>query len=207
MSDASAPPKWILFLLWPFKGETCYPQIEGDLSEEFQQRESEHGMAAARRWYCREVYRNLWSLTWRWVTIPVILLPLLCTVFGDSLWVRLVGSMYSLLWRPSSWHISWILFVSLLNWSIVGLSLGIICSRVLRGHERMIRLVFGAYHLGLLAVIYHFIEMKRLSPSSYMTALGIWLTYLRPVWILSCIWIGSIWIERQHGHPRRHKTA
>ncbi len=205
MPEVPAPPKWILFLLWPFKGESCYPQIEGDLSEEFQERESEHGVAAARRWYCREVYRNLRSLLWRWVTIPVIILPLLCIAFSNSLWMTIVGSIYNLLPPPSHWSFSWILFAVLLNLSIIGLSLGIICSLILRGHERMIRLVFGAYYLGLLTIIYHFIGIKILDSSQATTALGFWLSYMRPIWTLICICMGSIWVERRH--HRRHSAA
>ena len=93
MPEIAAPPKWMLFLLWPFKGESCYPQIEGDLSEEFQYRVSKNGMAAARRWYCREVCRNLWSLTLRWATIAVIVLPLFCVALqsrNHPFWISLI---------------------------------------------------------------------------------------------------------------------
>jgi hypothetical protein len=35
MVESINPPGWILLVLWPFKGESCYPQIVGDLNEEF----------------------------------------------------------------------------------------------------------------------------------------------------------------------------
>jgi hypothetical protein len=204
MPEITAPPRWILFLLWPFQGEPCYPQIEGDLSEEFQQRELEYGMAAARRWYCREVCRTLWSLTWRWVTIPVIILPLLCIALNYLLMRGLIGSIYRAHLPSSNWPILWILFASLLNSSIAGLFLGMICSRVLSGHERMVRLVFGAYYLGLLLIAYPFMSITILSPAPTMTAIGYLLIYLRPICTLICVWIGSIWIEHRH---RRQSAA
>ena len=200
MPEITAPPKWILFLLWPFMGETCYPQIEGDLSEEFHQRESEHGVAAARRWYYREVCRNLGSLLWRWVTIAVIILPLFCIALSNILEMQLVRSMSSLLWHH--WSISWIICGWLLNLTIIGLLIGTICSLVLRGHERMVRLVFGAYYLGSMVVIFHRMGINLPSRSIPSGALGVGLIYLRPVWLLICTWTGSIWIGRRQ-HRRR----
>jgi hypothetical protein len=204
MPEITAPPKGILFLLWPFKGEPCYPQIEGDLSEEFQQRESEYGLAAARRWYCREVCRNLGSLIWRWITIPVIILPFFCIALGTSLLNPGIGSMY-LHGHPSNWEISRLLFASFLNSSIIGLSLGIFCSRILRGHERMVRLAFGAYQLGFLAVMFHLMGIKILSNSPEMRFFLIGLRYLKPILTFAFMWTGSIWIERRRN--RRNSAA
>lgn len=209
MPEITAPPKWILFLLWPFKGEPCYPQIEGDLSEEFQQRELEHGLPAARRWYFREVCRNLLSLTWRWETILVIAIPLLCISLSNTIWYRLIGLGYTLithdLLRVNSWNISSLTFYILLNWSLVGLSLGIVCGRIFSGHEQMVRLVFGAYYLGLTVFSYRAIGIAIAGMQTQsLLATAYRLMYFKPIGTLVCIWIGSMWIERRH---RRHSAA
>jgi len=208
MPEIAAAPRWILFLLWPFKGESCYPQIEGDLSEEFQQRVSKHGIADARRWYRREVCRNFWSLTLRWPTIAVIVLPLFFVALRDS---TPIPFMYLLLpLRPfldpllaapgTAMHIMSIIALLLPTTIIPGLAFPVVCSALLRGHERIIRLVFTAYFLGLSAMfgINHFnsliwelrIGMGILSP---VIVLGL----LEPVYILPFIWMSSIWVERR----------
>ena len=161
MPETAAPPKWILVLLWPFKGEPCYPQIEGDLEEEFHQRVSDYGMAAARTWYYREVCRNTWSLTWRWATLQAIILPALCLLFllyALELYHPLVGAALK--------QLKWVFLVSntassaVLNSAsfllglpfkgLVGVTLGIVCSLILRGHERMLRLALSGYVLGFI---------------------------------------------------------
>jgi hypothetical protein len=190
MPEITAPPKWILWLLWPFRGELCYPQIEGDLSEEFHQREAEHGMFSARQWYCREVCRNLASMIWRWITVPVILVPLICVVLGDFL-----GHLWP-------WHgvgfIALIVVNSLPMAGILGLSFGIICSRVLSGHERLVRLAFGAFQL--VSLIMALVTAQVLGPSPAMKTFLLGLIYLKPICTFVFFWIGSSWIERRQHH-------
>ena len=214
MSEIAAAPRWMLLLLWPFKGESCYPQIEGDLSEEFQYRVSKHGMTAARRWYCREVYRNLWSLTWRWATIAVIVLPLLCVALSFTFLrpARLI--LHPLvpivhLHPPTPGQpiynimriIIYLMIILLQSTIIPGLAFPVVCGALLRGHERMIRLVFTAYCLGLSAIwgINHFdILIRALGSSLGDVSLVIVCGLLEPVWIVVFIWRGSIWVERRH---------
>jgi hypothetical protein len=213
MPEITAPPKWILFLLWPFKGESCYPQIEGDLREEFHQRESEHGRTAARRWYCSEVCRNLWSLTWRWATIAVIVLPLFFVALGYSTpipymfvlvpLVPVLNPLVNALLAAPGLAMRDIMFgmIFLLPPAIIpGLALPVVCGALLRGHDRMIRLVFTAYCLGL-SVIYginHFDNLIRTLGVGIPGILShnIVLGLLRPVHILPFIWMSSIWVER-----------
>ena len=167
MSEIAAPPKWILFLLWPFKGESCYPQIEGDLSEEFQYRESKHGITAARRWYRREVCRSVASLTFRPVTIAVMVLPLICVALRESLshpfsfsnpqvFLRKYFLAYLFLWLPHPTDMTMrlfiIIFVTILSVSITGLVFAMVCNTLLPGREHMIRLVFTTYYLSLSAI-------------------------------------------------------
>jgi hypothetical protein len=196
MVKATAPPQWILFLLWPFKGESCYPQIEGDLSEEFQQQESIHGIAVARQWYYREACRNLWSMIWRWTTIAAISVPLVGFTLGD--YIRHLFLSTSNLWH---WFILGIIVDSLFTSSLIGLALGIVCSRLLKKHERLVRLAFGVYQLGyLLMIIIGGVGV--LGPSFAARVFLIGLICLRPIWTLIFFCMGSIWIERryQSGH-------
>jgi hypothetical protein len=226
MPEITAPPKWILFLLWPFRGESCYPQIEGDLSEEFQYRMSKQGTADARRWYRREVCRNLWSLAWRWATIGAIVLPLFCVALGYSTFPKipipfwhvlrnlapvLQPLLQSFVGSGTPMYVIMVFMIILLLTTIIpGLAFPVICGALLRGHDRMIRLVFTAYCLGL-SVIYglsHFESLIRdfghgilqgiLSPSLIVVGL------LIPVLMLSFIWISSIRVERHH---RRKATG
>lgn len=57
-----APPRGAMALLNFFAGEPDFAHVLGDLSEEFQQRASAHGEAAARGWYWREAFRNAMAL-------------------------------------------------------------------------------------------------------------------------------------------------
>jgi hypothetical protein len=207
MPEITAPPKWIMFLLWPFRGETCYPQVEGDLSEEFQHRVSKSGIAGARRWYHREVCRNLLSLTWRWATIAAVVSPLICDAIRGTVNPPFMR-MLSTLWQhpqPKTYFILLIIFV--LSKAIPGLASGIVCSSLLRGHGRMIRLSFTGYYLGLWAfwVIQNLDVYTRgnplVNPECFIPLLGqsrvVGFGQLEPVWILAFIFYGSIWLERR----------
>jgi hypothetical protein len=198
MSETTASPKWILFLLWPFKGEPCYPQIEGDLAEEFQQRTTEYGIRSARLWYYKEICRNLLFLTCRWVTIPVIILPLLCMIIQPFL-LNLYSALWGLLIRSFSWIL---LFFDVLFSSLVGLAFAEILCRFLNRHERMSRLAFGLFSLVFVGMwnepmalnLWHGMRV----PATAIPQLFI---YLRPsfmfIWTLICFWIGSVGIERK----------
>jgi hypothetical protein len=209
MPEITAPPKWILFLLWPFKGESCYPQIEGDLSEEFQQLASKNGRTAARGWYRREVCRSVASLTFRWATIAAIALPLLCLAFKNSVIdIFLYFSMTIVKWFPTHDFMTQLLIFILLSTGIKGLAFGMICSAPLRGHERMVRIVFTAYYLGFWAIwgINHshaLIAFRLANPESWIPLLGFPMHFhftfiVEPVWILAFFWYGSTWVERHH---------
>ncbi len=198
MPETAAPPRWILFMLWPFNGEPCYPQIEGDLAEEFQLRVVQYGIRSARRWYYAEVVRNAWFLTCRWVMVEIIFLPLLCLLLHIFLF-----SIYRRLW--SAVFYSWIhLIFDLLLQSLVGLSLGAVFSRLCRGHEKMIRLAFALYYLMIVAAwnagIAHNLRHGMHVGMSDIPVILIYLTKssLIFVWALICLWMGSVWIERNH---------
>lgn len=203
MVESINPPRWILFILWPFKGEFCYPQIVGDLNEEYHQRIAENGRSVARRWYYREVFRNLISMTLRWITIPVIIIPLLWIVLSDSLQFRLFIKSIIPYW----WGFLWTKFVHLLIASTFGLSLGIICSQILRGHGRMVRVAFGVIYLGYTAyylpVIVYLISSNMVpfyKPEMIVSLVEHYI--LHSLCTLTFVWIGSIWNERHHNRRR-----
>jgi hypothetical protein len=211
MPETAAPPKWILVLLWPFKGEPCYPQIEGDLEEEFHQRVSDYGRAAACTWYYREVCRNTWSLTWRWATLQAIILPALCLLFllyALELYHPLVGAALK--------QLKWVFLVSntassaVLNSAsfllglpfrgLVGVTLGIVCSLKLRGHERMLRLALSGYVLGFIVVSIPYIVGRWVHwPGSVLVRT---FSLLNLIWFPLTFSMGSMWIERRLRHPR-----
>jgi len=221
MPEIAVAPRWILFLLWPFKGESCYPQIEGDLSEEFQLRVSKNGIADARQWYRREVFRNFWSLTWRWETIAVIVLTLFFVAFGYSTFprmpipflhlARLLEPVLDPLLPPALGpqpfiYVSIRIVILLLPTTIIpGLSFPLVCGALLRGHQRMIRFVVTAYCLGI-TVLYGISqfdtiirELRQWGPLSPTV-----IVHSLPLWILPFIWVSSIWVER---HQRRRAIA
>ena len=200
MPEINVPPKWILFFLWPFKGEPCFPQVEGDLSEEFQQQKSEFGMRFARRWYYREVCRNLGSLVWRRETIPIIILPILCILIT----LLLLGFSHRLFVSLLFPNELLILSGHILCSSITGLIMGIIFSRILKGHERLFRLVLCAYCLGFFMVMILETRILSIQISPGIMLLGMVKMYWGFIWLFICIWLGSIWIERHHC---RHSSA
>ncbi len=203
MPEITAPPEWFLFLLWPFKGEPCYPQIEGDLNEEFQQDVAERGNRAARRRYFREVLRNVWFLFFRWITMQAIVLPAVC--------ITLIVLLPSPLFAPqlrvfaAELHLSksWMVVLDFFIRGTLGLSLGIACSQILRGHERMLRLAFIGYVLlsAMFSTLYYGAAKVALYPTVTLLVLQ---ASERGIWIPICFSMGSIWAERHH---RRRSPA
>jgi len=106
--------------------------------------------------------------------------------------------------------LSWseILLGNLLGWSIIGLSLGYFSSRILKGHERLVRVVYGFCILVFIGYVFHYLGHWNFiyadnAPIEYKI-LGDGAFYFKPLWTFTFIWIGSIWIERHHN---RHQAA
>jgi len=205
MPETAAPPKWILVLLWAFKGEPCYPQIEGDLEEEFHLRESDYGIAAARRWYYREVCRNIWSLIWRWTTLQAIVVPPLCILFYSFMGPILLRAPSRLLFegifRISNSTLaasSATFLLKYLNLGIVGVALGIVCSLILQGHERMLRLAFVGFFLTLIVVT----TGPRIGWLIHQHWIALLETFISLICFPLGFSMGSMWIERRQRRPR-----
>jgi hypothetical protein len=76
------PPRGAMKLLTFFAGEPDFDTVMGDLSEEFQQRASAFGQAAAKRWYWRETIRNAEAFARReLLRTPVTVLVITVFVF------------------------------------------------------------------------------------------------------------------------------
>src|SRR6516225_2932147 len=65
MADMIEPPHGANLLLSLFAGESDFPQIEGDLREEFHQILAASGPDEAKEWYWREAWRSAWALIMR----------------------------------------------------------------------------------------------------------------------------------------------
>src|SRR5690242_7157947 len=79
MPEKLTPPRGASLLLRLLAGEGDFPQIEGDLREEFHRRTLADAVAA-RRWYRRELYRNVWALARGWKTIAVVVMAVAAAV-------------------------------------------------------------------------------------------------------------------------------
>ncbi len=195
MAKLSSPPGWALLFLWPFKGERDYDQIRGDINEEFEELQRNRGEAAARRWFIWEVFRSSIILCWRKGNILAVVVPLL-GISVSNLFVHPALRSFSRMLSPAgNWTIPWTLAIyQFVESSIIGLLLGSICSLILVRQARLMRLVFSAYYLLILVITQHEIGTK-VPASQAVVVVGLFAAYLRPIWTLTCIWIGSIWTE------------
>lgn len=189
MTDAIKPPKLATVLLSLFASEPDFPQIEGDLSEEFHNRLLASGPDVARRSYWREAFRNMWALTKRSSTIKVLAvaaLSICISVFSVgpfSHWLitlDLGGFAFALT----------LLLLYLFN-TTIALVLGILMSRFLRGREHMLRLAFTGFYL--LYIICGYIKIK--GP----LVLDMYFTLNAVNWslVLIAFWMGSVWISQR----------
>src|SRR5262245_19905685 len=80
MLESVKPPQTAASLLGLFASEPDFPQIEGDLSEEFHQRMHINGLRSARRWYCRETFRNVLVFIKRPRILQVFAVAALCII-------------------------------------------------------------------------------------------------------------------------------
>lgn len=189
MTNSITPPKFATLLLSLFASEPDFPQIEGDLSEEFHNCLLASGPDVARRSYRREAFRNMWALAKRSSTMRVLAvaaLSICISVFSVgpfSHWLNtldLGGSAFALT----------LLLLYLFN-TTIALVLGILMSLFLRGCERMLRLAFTGFYL-LYFICGYVIIMWPLVLNRYFT-----LNIINLSLELSAFWMGSVWISRR----------
>jgi len=100
------PPRAASVLLDFFASEPDLANVVGDLSEEFQQRASSHGHAAAKLWYWRETFRNAMALGKR----ELLRTPgkVLAVILAISLLIGVsVDLLIALVMAPVQEHIQW----------------------------------------------------------------------------------------------------
>ena len=177
MPEILKPPVGASLLLRLFAGETDFPQIEGDLREEFHQRAIGNA-AAARRWYKHEAFRNVWVLARSRRTIRILMVAGLCAVaLYWSPWLISLGQyslghiVYAIQKRRPQvvimlpFHVWWAIrskgaFYSLpqpdfwIYWAfhaVIAMYFGILASRAFTDRVWLLRLAFVGWNLALLA--------------------------------------------------------
>jgi hypothetical protein len=191
MTHSIRPPKLATLLLRLFASEPDFPQIEGDLSEEFHRRLLATNPRAARRLYWRDTFRNLWALAKRLSMIQVLGVAALCV--GVSIFTsRLLGDWLIFYIKPPTLALILLLF-NLFKTAIV-LILGILMSLLLRGRERLLRLAFTGFCL-----LYLMILGGHLLPKEpFLWGLNIIDWSL----VVTCFWMGSAWMSRRRARRR-----
>src|SRR5262245_21643886 len=137
MPDQSKPPRGALLLLSIYRSKPDFPQIEGDLNEEFHQVLLASGTRAAHRWYWREALRNIWAFTKRPGSILLFGLGAFCVVtfrFIPPMLMSLTRNRLSLMPRG---------LLLVLFQVTCGLALGVLASFMVRGGKRILRLSFA----------------------------------------------------------------
>lgn len=189
MTDSITPPKIATLMLSLFAGEPDFPQIEGDLSEEFHNRLLASGPKAARRSYRREAFRTIWALAKRSGTARVL------AAAAASIFISIfsVGQFSHWLITLDLGGSAFALTLSslLLFNTALALALGVLASRFLRGRERMLRLAFTGFYL-LYFISGYVILMGRLALNRYFT-----LNVINLSLILGAFWMGSVWVSRR----------
>ena len=188
MTDSITPPKLPTLLLSLFAGEPDFPQIEGDLSEEFHKHLLASGPDVARRAYRREAFRNAWVLAKRPGTagvFAVAALSIFVSVFSAgsfSHWLTTLdfaGPAFALT----------LSLIYLFN-TTIALVLGVSTSRFLRGREQTLRAAFTGFYL--LFVVCGYVIMGPLVINRYFT-----LSVINWSLVLGAFWVGSAWMSRR----------
>ena len=106
MPENLQPPRAASRILSCF-GSRHLPQILGDLMEEFNERAQTTGLAAARRWYWREMLRNIIALAWRGEMAGKARPRTLFLISGIWFSVALLWMWLSHGWLMKSEHQAW----------------------------------------------------------------------------------------------------
>jgi hypothetical protein len=189
MPESVKPPQMAALLLSIFASEPIFPQIEGDLSEEFHQRTRMNGLNSARHWYWRETFRNVLVFIKRPKILQVLAVAALCSVVGrfttfGPVGHRLLAKLNEL---PGVLGLGALKF---LFWMCVTLILGVLAGRMLRGRERILISAFTVFSL-----LFHynvpFILWQDRMPLPYR----IWI-FLGYLCTFIAFWIATRWSAR-----------
>ena len=192
MTDATKPPRLAAQLLSFFAAEPDFPQIEGDLDEEFHNWLLAYGPAVARRSYWREALRSMWALTKRSSTIQVLALAALSVL----VFPLAVPPFFH--WLDTFYDVVLVAELQLLLLALfeamIALLLGGLLSRFLSGHERMLRLSFTGFYLMTNIGLYIWIGWPRVSD---IRLLYLGMNLINWSLIIIAFWMGSVWSSRR----------
>ncbi len=187
MTNSITPPKLATLLLSLFASEPDFPQIEGDLSEEFHNCLLTSGPKVARRSYRREAFRTMWALAKRSSTIQVLAVALLSICISIFSVGPFSHWLTTLDFRGSAFALT--LFLIFLFNTTMALALGLLMSRFLRGRENMLRMAFTGFYL-LYFICGYGITRGPLVIDMYFT-----LNVVNLSLVLIAFWMGSVWIS------------
>jgi hypothetical protein len=191
MTDSATPPRLATVLLRLFAGEPDFPQIEGDLNEEFHNQLVASGPKVAQRSYRREALRNVWALAKRPSAMRVLALAL-GSVFVFPLSVDRVFHWLDTFSLVSQAPALQVILLALYEITVAVL-LGVLTSRLLRGSERILRAAFTGFYLLFNICIYSLIAGPKvfdIQPLYFGLNVANWSL------ILVAFWIGSIRISQ-----------
>src|SRR2546430_3296576 len=191
MLEILRPPKGASLLLRLFASEPDFPQVEGDLSEEFQELDLQAGPSAARQWYWREALRNAFGFVTRRESINAFGTGLLSLAI-----FRLVVPLFFHWLRNELASVPRVPGLGILLMTLFEITLsfllGAVMSRMLKGREPLLRLTFTVSYL--------------VSVASFIFRSGMYLWWA-PVQfgvnlfgflcVITSFWIGSLCSERR----------
>ncbi len=203
MSEPVKPPRGAFRVLNLFSSDPLFPQIAGDMSEEFHQRVHDGGEKTARLWYWRELLRNLGILILRQVQMQHvafhammqanrrhhaqgIVAAVLCVVLFR------LGTRISEYWLPSGISLPMRLMAFIFLAVLVGLILGIAVTRPRNSEAGIMRRAFTAACLLLLAPSI-LIPLQSGNLPSFWPPPG-WSFHAV---VIVFFWIGSVLVERR----------
>jgi len=146
MPESVNPPQMAALLLSIFASEPDFPQIEGDLREEFHQHMRMNGRRTARRWYWRETFRNVFVFIKRPRILQALAVAALCIVVPRIAY-RPYATWLSAELREAP-RVPGLFFFLLLLYGVCNkLALGILAGHILRGRERILISAFTVFYL------------------------------------------------------------
>jgi len=199
MPELPQPPPHAVRILNLYSGDPMLAPIAGDMEEEFHQRCRENGPRRARRWYWRELFRNLGMLTGRRISTRLaawhahmlssrgphargVAAALLCLMM-----VRL-SPLASALWIPGTTPFPVRVLTLLVGPFLFAIILGAATSRLAReGAGEMLRAFFAAYVLLITPTILNGLEAGRIHT---LWPPPIW---LRNAGVMAAFWLGSLY--------------
>ena len=192
MTHSITPPKLATLMLSFFASEPDFPQIEGDLGEEFHNCLLASGPQVARRSYWREALRNMWALAKRSSTIQVLAMAAL-SVFVFPL---IVPPFFH--WLDTFYFVSQVaglqLFLLAIFEMTISVVLSVLLSRVLSGRERMLRMTFTGFYLLInmsIYLVFGWPDLLNIRPLYFVLNLINWAL------VVIAFWMGSVWVNRR----------